>query len=304
MFAAFFRIIRPVNLLILAFAQVAAFAVIALLGERAAQQWASDAVPFGLLLASTLLVCAGGNIINDLFDRSADAINKPGRNPVGLELPVRLTWLLYGLLTLAGAGLGLSLGLSLQLGWVSVLPAAAALVLWAYSRALQHWPFAGNLAVSLLVSLTVLLPGLYFLPQDSPSKNIVSITLGYFAALAGLSTWTREWVKDLEDRPGDQRAGARTAALVLPEAASKGNLYALLVGQAVLVLFPPFQAPLLQGWGILILAGYVVLARQLHRATDPASYHLASLTAKIIMALGIAWMALLASQLAWATFSA
>ncbi|MBI1192751.1 MAG: hypothetical protein GC205_06195 [Bacteroidetes bacterium] len=182
------------------------------------------------------------------------------------------------------------------------MPAAAALVLWAYSRAMQHWPFAGNLAVALLVSLTVLLPAIFFPAQDSLSNSIVDVTLGYFALLAGLSTWTREWVKDLEDRPGDQRAGSRTAALVLRISTSKRCLYALMLAQAVLVLLPPFDSPLLRLWGILILAGYVVLARQLHRAIDPASFHLASQTAKIVMALGIAWMALLAGQLAWTTF--
>jgi len=304
MFAAFFRIIRPLNLLILAFAQVAAFAVLVLLHEGPLPLLATEATAFGLLLASTLLICAGGNMINDLLDREADAINKPGANPVGRELPLRLTWIVYGLMTLAGAAIGLNLGLTRQLGWVSALPGAAALVLWAYSRSLQHWPLAGNLAVALLVSLTVLLPALYFSPQDSLSRTITGVTLGYFALLAGLSTWTREWVKDLEDRPGDQRAGSRTAALVLNVSTSKRSLYALLVGQALLVFLPPFHWPVLRVWGLLILAGYVVLARQIHRAGDPSSFHQASQTAKIVMALGIAWMALLAGQLGWITFSA
>ncbi|MBI1192994.1 MAG: hypothetical protein GC205_07465, partial [Bacteroidetes bacterium] len=266
MFAAFFRIIRPVNQLILAFAQVAAFAVLTLLGEGAPNQWATHAPAFGLLLGSTLLICAAGNMVNDLMDRQADAINKPGRNPVGRELSLPLTRALYSLLTAVGVGIGLTLGLARNLGWVSAVPAAAALVLWAYSRAMQHWPFAGNLAVALLVSLTVLLPAMFFPAQASLSNSIVDVTLGYFALLAGLSTWTREWVKDLEDRPGDKRAGSRTAALVLEVSTSKRYLYALLLAQAVLVLLPPFDSPLLRLWGILILAGYVVLARQLHRA--------------------------------------
>jgi 4-hydroxybenzoate polyprenyltransferase len=300
MVAAFFRATRPLNLLILALAQGASITLLLLL--QAVPRLPT--VPSLGLLLSTLLVCAGGNLINDILDREADARNKPGRNPVGRELPLSVARWLYAGLTLGGGGLGLVLGLSLQLGWVSGLPAAAALLLALYSRYWQHWPFAGNLTVALLVALSVLLPMCFFVPDGHWTAAPAGLTLVYFALLAALSTWTREWVKDLEDQPGDALAGARTAALVLPLATSKNCLYGLVLLQALLVVATPFAGWLTRSWALLILAGYVVLLRQIHRAEAPESFRQPSLTAKILMALGIAWMAVLAGQLAWFTLPA
>jgi len=44
---------------------------------------------FYLLLLSTLLIAAGGNIINDYFDVKADRINKPNRLIIGKHIKRR-----------------------------------------------------------------------------------------------------------------------------------------------------------------------------------------------------------------------
>jgi 4-hydroxybenzoate polyprenyltransferase len=61
-----------------------------------------------LLVLSTVLIAAGGNVINDYFDTRIDRINKPGDVIVGRTVKRRVAMTAHGVLS----GLGLLLGAS------------------------------------------------------------------------------------------------------------------------------------------------------------------------------------------------
>ena len=69
------RIIRPVNLVIIAITMYGCRYFI--LATNGYQKVHDQAIIFFLLVLSTLLIAAGGNIINDYFDVKADKVNKP-----------------------------------------------------------------------------------------------------------------------------------------------------------------------------------------------------------------------------------
>ncbi|MEL6357709.1 MAG: UbiA family prenyltransferase, partial [Bacteroidota bacterium] len=111
---------------------------------------------FFMLLIATVLVTAGGYVMNDLLDAETDEINRPGTNPmqqIGRDLG-RWTYLA---LVLIGFTISFFLALWLdELHFLWLYPLAVAL-LALYSRHIKPIPFAGN-----LLEVYIVLP---FLPS-------------------------------------------------------------------------------------------------------------------------------------------
>src|SRR5688572_15502903 len=59
-----------------------------------------------LIWLATISIAAAGNIINDVYDRKIDSINKPGKNVIGAEISFRNSILLVLGLNVAGIILG------------------------------------------------------------------------------------------------------------------------------------------------------------------------------------------------------
>src|SRR5690349_16786179 len=61
---------------------------------------------FYILLFATLMIAAGGYVINDVFDIHIDEVNKPGKNVIGKSIPVesaKLTaYILFTIGSIAG----------------------------------------------------------------------------------------------------------------------------------------------------------------------------------------------------------
>ncbi|MFY7945255.1 MAG: UbiA family prenyltransferase, partial [Crocinitomicaceae bacterium] len=71
----FFRLIRIINLFIIAFTMVGV--AFYLFNNNNYQKIDFDFLDYGLLVFSTVIIAAAGNMINDYFDIKADRINKP-----------------------------------------------------------------------------------------------------------------------------------------------------------------------------------------------------------------------------------
>ncbi len=172
---------------------------------------------FGCLVAATVLVAAGGYIVNDIVDQEIDAANKPERVVVGRLLPESAAWKLYaginGLALLCMAGL---VGFAEFAAWMIVIPLAGGL-LFGYAVRLKCSPIIGNLTVA---TLSAVVP-LVVLASESESLMIPAgsraMQLGSaYALFAFAASMFREAVKDLEDTAGDSRAGCRTLAVRNP----------------------------------------------------------------------------------------
>jgi geranylgeranylglycerol-phosphate geranylgeranyltransferase len=320
---AWIRMLRPGNLLMLIAAQALVSALLLCSAAGVQDSDFIDTIWHGMyswpawfaMLASTALVCGGGNVYNDLCDAEADRVNRPGTNAVGLAISRRQAWIFYALLTFSGMVLGLALswvhrdsqsgaqsGLAVHSAWVGLLPMISALLLWAYSRRLQHMPLAGNLSVAVLIALAVLFPAwsapLWLQPadwQEGSGRDVLA-----FALLAAFATWTREWIKDLQDRDGDRAAGGKTAALLLSPSANRIGLLVTLLPQGVLVLGAPLYLRWPHPMGLIgaaiLLPVYARLGYAVVKAQVPDDFARPSALAKAVMALGLVWMGLLAWQ--------
>jgi 4-hydroxybenzoate polyprenyltransferase len=110
--------------------------------------------------------------------------------------------------------------------------------LWLYAMDFKKRPVIGNLLISLLSGLALMLIAVFDLVpmlgaplplSDLESlKNIIVIILVY-GGFAFFTTWIREIVKDVEDFEGDNRMGYKTLPVVVGIPATKVVVSALLL---------------------------------------------------------------------------
>lgn len=186
-----------------------------------------------LLILSTVLIAAGGYVINDYFDIKIDRINRPDRVIVGETMSKPTAMRLSIGLSAAGiilGGLAAWLCSSWTLGIVILLTPG---LLWFYSSAYKRQFIIGNLIVAFASALVPMLLGLanegMFLPfllerdlgplysQLQPVVRVIYVWLGGFTLMIFLYTWIREILKDLQDQMGDRELECRTLPIKLGE---------------------------------------------------------------------------------------
>lgn len=177
-------------------------------------------VQFVLLVLSTLLIAAGGYVINDIFDQLTDAENKPHKVFIGQTFSESTAYNLYVALTTTGVGIGFYLANVIgKPSWATLFILIAA-SLYLYAANLKPMLLVGNLIIAALLSLSVLIVGIFELypvtqPENQAQMRVLfSIMLDY-ALFAFVINLLREIVKDLEDVNGDYNQGMNTLPIFL-----------------------------------------------------------------------------------------
>ena len=152
---------------------------------------------FLIIVTSTIMIAAGGNVINDYYDVKIDYINKPDKVIVGKSISRRSTMLLHALLSYGGIFMALFVSWKLALADTFIV-----ILLWHYSNKLKCTPLWGNLAVGILTAMVVLVVPMYF-----GELKIEYIVFAYFAFII---TVIRELTKDLQDLKGDLKFDCET----------------------------------------------------------------------------------------------
>ncbi len=271
------QLLRPMNVVMFAAGVVVGGVMAA--GAQALME--ENGIRLLVASGSAMLVGAGGNAFNDVFDVAHDRINRPARPLPAGRLSMRAAQWMGGVCTVLGVGLGMSLS------WLhGALALGAALLLWAYNARMKHRPLVGNVMVSLVVALTLI--------YGSAAVG------GWQAAWVGagfalLTTLVREVIKDVEDQVGDAEAGSRTLPVVVG-AHRALYLAAVLLGLTLLLAPWPFLVLAYSGVFLLfMLAAGGVMLRVLALLVGPdAPPHAAAASRlmKGVMVLGLIGLAL------------
>ncbi|WP_081897834.1 geranylgeranylglycerol-phosphate geranylgeranyltransferase [Flavobacterium sp. 83] len=213
----FIKLIRYQNLLMLAFMQLVfrygffKFQNIPL----ALNDW-----QYTLLVLSTVLLAAGGYVINNIFDQDTDTINKPANVIVGKSISETKAYNIYVALNCAGVGIGFYLSNVIQKpGFASIFILIAA-TLYFYATSLKQMILIGNTVIALLLAFSVIIVGIFDLYPATYEGNqqqmavIFSILLDY-ALFTFILNFIREIVKDLEDVHGDFSQGMNTLPIAI-----------------------------------------------------------------------------------------
>ncbi|MEY3051768.1 MAG: hypothetical protein RLY31_1553 [Bacteroidota bacterium] len=173
-----------------------------------------DGLHFFLLVLDTILITAGGYLINDRFDTLADTLNRPETVRIGALVTARQVMSAYWITTLGGGIIAVYLALVAgHPGWFLLYPGAV-ILLWYYSYRLKYLPLAGNLLVAVYCSLAA---AVVFLPDHEAWSGAVVGGAFHFRTTLVVYLWysfhitlIREIIKDAEDLDGDRAVGART----------------------------------------------------------------------------------------------
>lgn len=175
---------------------------------------------YAILVLATVFIAAGGYIINNVFDVDTDTENKPNSVIVGRSISETQAYNLYFGFTVTGVSLGFYLSNIIDKPGFAVVFMVISAVLYFYATNLKQTLLIGNFVVALLLSLSVIIIGVFDLyPVTFPENRAVmglffGILLDY-ALFAFIINFIREIVKDLEDVNGDYNQGMSTLPIVL-----------------------------------------------------------------------------------------
>lgn len=273
-----FRISRPINLLLIAFAQgMTAYFLV---------ETTADGLPvlqdyrLYLLLMATVLVTAAGYMINDYYDVKIDYINRPKEVVVGKGIKRRVILVLHSLFNFIALGLGWAVAPR-----IAVVIFFAGVLLWWYCNRLKRKPFIGNVAVAFLTGLSIYLVGYYY-----QKNELFVFTYALFAFFLNL---IRELLKDLVDQHGDQLHGSKTLPIVLGFRKTKQVIYSIaltFVGAILTVTFQLNDANLYFYFGGLGII-FCWFIWRIHVADRKEQFAQLSAIAKAIMFIGTLSMA-------------
>ncbi len=224
------------------------------------------------------IVCAFGNVVNDIKDLEIDRINNPDRPLPSGKVPQNAALymaIVFFVLPVAGA---LFLGT-----WPLLTVIAALILLFLYSAYLKK-TLAGNFTVALIAGLSFVFGG--FVGRNP--FCIVPVVFSIFIHMP------REIVKDVMDMRGDRAIGANTLPINIGPDRSF-NISALILALLCLILPMPYILGILNvAYIIIVLAAvypllfYIIL--RLLRKPQGSALPLISNLIKVSMAAGLAAM--------------
>ena len=256
-----------------------------------------NAFGFFLLCLATVCIGAAGNIINDVYDMETDRINKPQNQVVGKKISEKTALTAYIILTTIGVGIGFYLSNLIGKPGFSAIFIIIAALLYLYATHLKNILVAGNLIVSALVAMVIIIMGLFELfpaitPQNQLTQSIIFSILLDYAFFAFMINWLREMVKDQQDITGDYNAGRNTLPIALGKSRTNQVIFvvgiilvAAIVHYMYTYLFANLYAVL---YALILIVGPLLyfLSTVLNSKTK-LHYSRLSLILKIIMVFGL-----------------
>ncbi|MEX2511876.1 MAG: geranylgeranylglycerol-phosphate geranylgeranyltransferase [Cyclobacteriaceae bacterium] len=278
-FRAFVKIIRPGNLLMVAFAQLMTAFFLVKTTYSGIPVWQD--YHLYLLIFSTVILTASGYMINDYYDIKIDFINRPQEVVIGKGMKRRMVMILHTVMNVFGISMGILV--DLKIGAITFL---AAFLLWLYSNSLKRLPFIGNMTVATLTGLSIWIVGIYY-----QTSEMLIFTYAIFAFFINL---IREIIKDIEDRNGDRKHGCKTLPIVLGFRRTKNVIFFIAVVFVVAILVVTFkinEPSLFLYFGGLSIFFFVFMYK-IYIADRKSHFTQLSTLSKILMLTGILSMGL------------
>ncbi len=245
-----------------------------------------------LFVLDTMLITAGGYVINDYFDQDADAINTP-QKPGGLPyLKV------YFLINVLGIVIATYIGIKISKPFLILIYPLAVGLLALYSSSLKKKPLVGNLIVSIFAAFV---PGIIWFAESSSFSALslkspqtydwMTRVLIAYITFGFLSTLSREIAKDIEDVKGDHLAGYKTLPIVAGVPKTKVlmlfNTFFLLVTFILwLDILIKYQF-LVWLMVVILIAPTIYILYLMKKSSTKNDFSVISKYLKILMALGL-----------------
>lgn len=290
----FLKLIRWKNLLMIAITQL--LVKYALL-EPFGIQMSLNHLGIILLILATICIAAAGYIINDIYDIDTDIINKPEKLIVGKTISEKTAFNFFIALNVIGVGIGFYISnLVGKSAFFSLFVIISAL-LYVYASYLKRILLIGNIIISILVALSILIVGIFELfPQITLENRQIQLTffkiIFDYAVFAFFINFLREIAKDIEDIDGDYKAGMYTLPIAIGRTRATNILFVLsfipLFVIAYYVINSLYKNPIAVGYFLLFIIGPLIyISIKSFNAKTKEEYHHISSMLKIVMSFGM-----------------
>lgn len=197
---------------------------------------------FYILVLATVCIAAGGYIINNIFDVETDTENKPESVIVGKFISETKAYNLYIGFTVIGVAMGFYLANLIEKPSFAALFIIIAATLYFYATSLKQSLLIGNFIVALLLSVSVVVVGIFDLypvtfEENRPVMGLLFGILLDYALFAFIINFIREIVKDLQDVNGDLNQGMNTLPIVFGVKKTTKLVFVLGFGPIICIVY-------------------------------------------------------------------
>ena len=303
--ATFLRVIRYKNILILITTQALIYFGLMLPAfERNGITPDMGFSGFFWMSGITSLIAIAGYLINDLMDMAADRINRGNNAIIGRDISFATARWLYLVMVVVGFCLSWYYAYHHKaMSLLFIYPVATAGLAF-YSYRLKGIPLLGNIAVAAFSAGVAAIVWLFerkaltLLEERNPlACRTLVILITAFCLFAFISSLFREVIKDMEDEEGDRAAGIRSTAVGLGSPVSRKLAFitGVILFLGILVwTWNDFNSisPWLVWYGNLLALFTAGICYTVRKARHKTDFHQLSQSIKILMGLGIGYLAL------------
>jgi 4-hydroxybenzoate polyprenyltransferase len=241
----FLKLIRAKNLLIILMTMIGV--AYYLMKSNYYQKVDFHYFDYCLLIFSTLIIAAAGNVINDYFDVKADRINKPEKVIISKYMKPRWAILWHWTFNLLAVLIAIYLSVKYATLVFVFVHLLSINLLWFYSVQLKKKLLISNLIIAFLTALVPLLSVWFFkvlnegVTPYSPYREeswstYLDYSFVYFLAIcAFIQNFAREINKDIHDIQGDLVAHVKSLPMKIGK--EKAAYLTIILIQIPLVLF-------------------------------------------------------------------
>ncbi|RZN79456.1 MAG: prenyltransferase [Winogradskyella sp.] len=294
----FFKLIRWKNLLLIILTQLLIkYAFLEPLKVDYGLDTALTHLGFILLVLATISIAAAGYIINDIEDVEADTINKPKAVIIGKHISEKTATNLFIILNVIGVFSGFLISRAIDKPAFFILFIITSGLLYLYSTYLKRITLVGNILIAGLVSLSILLVGIFDLIPviGDGNKSSQLFFLGLikdYAVFAFMINLLRELVKDIEDTDGDYKMGMQSLPILLGRNRATKLVFVLSLIPLLIILFylsnNLYKQPLAIGYVLaFIIAPLIYSTIKLFSAEHKKDYKHISNVLKLVMLTGV-----------------
>ena len=220
---------------------------------------------YTLLILSTLLIAAGGYVINDIFDQETDSHNKPKKTLIGTYFSETTAYNIYARLTIAGVACGFILAHSVSHSNLSILFVLIATLLYLYASSLKQIAIVGNILIAFILAFSVIIIGIFDIYPNTFDINQQQMTIAFsilldYAKFAFMLNLVREIIKDIQDVEGDKLQDMKTLPIIIGIKKSNRIGFTLLLLTTLYIIYYSYVYIFLHNlnYGIIYLLLFVI----------------------------------------------
>ena len=241
----FLKLIRAKNLLIIVMTMIGV--AFYLMKSNSYQKVDFHYLDYFLLIFSTMIIAAAGNVINDYFDVKADRINKPEKVIISKFMKPRWAILWHWSFNLIAFLIAVYLSVKYATLIFVFVHLLSINLLWFYSVQLKRKLVISNLTIAFLTALVPLLSVWFFKVLNESSipfspyreeswSTYLDYSFIYFLAIcAFIQNFAREINKDIHDIQGDLVAHVESLPMKIGK--EKAAYLTIILIQIPLILF-------------------------------------------------------------------